>query len=374
MSLSRRAVSPWTADYNGDGYSDLLFYNQSQDSVAVWTMVGTQLVTGARIGSLPHNAGFLALSPGDLNGDGTSDLLTGGGSPYSVSAWLTHGTQPASVTPVVTVTGNGGWYVAGGGDFNGDGQQDILFSSGVPNAQGRTPLAVGLMNGTQLITTVDVGGVDTAQGWMRKAVDDFNGDGTSDFMFFNQSTHNVALWLMKDAKIQSTPILGNVNTAGGWDLAPTGPADFNGDGKADLLFLNSITHGVAVWLTDGNQITAAGQAGILNPAWHFLDVGDFNGDGKSDILFQNDSTGGVAVWLMNGTEVITGAQVGTIAAGSSYTGPGQGLADLNGDHKSDILFQNTTTGAVTAWLMDGTHVTVNQQIGTIDLAQGWHLI
>jgi hypothetical protein len=29
-------------------------------------------------------------------------------------------------------------------------------------------------------------------------------------------------------------------------------------------------------------------------------VGDFNGDGKADILWRNSSTGQVEIWLMNG--------------------------------------------------------------------------
>ena len=149
--------------------------------------------------------------------------------------------------------------------------------------------------------------------------------------------------------------------------------DFNGDGKADLLFVNDITHGIAVWLTDGSHVTAAGLVGVVNPAWQLDGVGDFNGDGKTDLLFLNTNNHDVAIWLMNGTQVITGVQVGTGDPSDRYVGRLQGIQDLNGDHKSDLLFQNTTTGVVTALEMNGTQVAVDQQIGTIDLAHGWHL-
>ena len=40
-----------------------------------------------------------------------------------------------------------------------------------------------------------------------------------------------------------------------------------------------------------------------------IGTGDFNGDGKADILWQN-TDGTPAVWLMDGTSLISGANVG----------------------------------------------------------------
>jgi hypothetical protein len=47
----------------------------------------------------------------------------------------------------------------------------------------------------------------------------------------------------------------------------------------------------------------------VGPDWKIRGVGDVNGDGKSDIIWQNDN-GTAAVWLMDGTNVISGANVG----------------------------------------------------------------
>jgi hypothetical protein len=81
--------------------------------------------------------------------------------------------------------------------------------------------------------------------------------------------------------------------------------------------------------------------------------GDFNGDGRSDVLLQNSSTGDVAVWLTNGFTVTAGAVVGN--PGTAYRVVGSG--DFNGDGRSDILLQNQNTGEVAMWLMNGFTIT-----------------
>ena len=95
----------------------------------------------------------------------------------------------------------------------------------------------------------------------------------------------------------------------------------------------------------------SGAAGSSNPgpSWQVKGSGDFNGDGKADILWQN-SDGTAAIWLMNGTNVLTvrrrRLQSGAELARSRRSG------DFNGDGKADILWQNND-GTPAIWLMDG---------------------
>ena len=37
----------------------------------------------------------------------------------------------------------------------------------------------------------------------------------------------------------------------------------------------------------------------VDPSWHVIRAGDFDGDGKADILWRNTQTGQNAIWLMN---------------------------------------------------------------------------
>jgi FG-GAP-like repeat/Divergent InlB B-repeat domain len=74
---------------------------------------------------------------------------------------------------------------------------------------------------------------------------------------------------------------------------------------------------------------------------------DMNDDGKSDLIFRNTTTGQISAWLMNGS---------TASLTNGLVPPGNWTvthtADFNGDGKADILFRNDD-GSVTLWLMNG---------------------
>ena len=88
---------------------------------------------------------------------------------------------------------------------------------------------------------------------------------------------------------------------------------------------------------------------------------DFNGDGKADILWQNSSTGQRVIWLMNGTTHQSTVNLGTVPTTWSIVGS----SDFNGDAKADILWQNSSTGQRLIWIMNGTVHTSNVSLGTV---------
>ena len=173
---------------------------------------------------------------------------------------------------------------------------------------------------------------------------DFDGDGHSDILLQNDSGQ-AAVWLMNGTNVVTT---GNVGTADPtWHVKSAG--DFDGDGKADILLQNDSGQ-AAVWLMNGTTLLSSTNVGAnLGTSWHVKSAGDFNGDGKADILWQNDS-GQAAIWLMNGTNVLSS---GTIAESPGTTWHVMGAGDFNGDGKADILWQNDN-GQAAVWLMNGT--------------------
>jgi hypothetical protein len=180
------------------------------------------------------------------------------------------------------------------------------------------------------------------------ATTDFNGDGKSDILWRDSATGEVIIWLMDGTTIASSGSPG----APGSDWSIQGIGDFDGDGKSDILWRDTATGETAIWLMNGTTIASSGSPGTPGPDWSIQGVGDFNGDGKADILWRNTATGEIAIWLMNGT---------TIASSGGAGAPGldwsvQGVGDFNGDGKADILWRDTTTGEIAVWLMNGTTI------------------
>src|SRR5436305_9973728 len=85
-------------------------------------------------------------------------------------------------------------------------------------------------------------------------------------------------------------------------------ADFNGDGRSDILFQHE-NGDLLAWEMNGATIVP-GSGEIANPglSWHVSGIGDFNGDGRADILFQHDS-GDLLVWEMNGATIVGGGEI-----------------------------------------------------------------
>jgi len=187
------------------------------------------------------------------------------------------------------------------------------------------------------------------------AVGDFNGDCKSDILWRNSSTEQVDIWLMNGTTFTSS---GNPGTPTS-DWVIQGAGDFNGDGKADILWRNSTTGEVYIWLMNGTTTASSGSLGNVSSDWSIAGVGDFNGDGKADILWQNTS-GELYLWLMNGTSIAGGGIVGNPSPGWNVAG----IGDFNGDGKADILWRNSTTGQVYVWLMNGTTIASMGSPGT----------
>ncbi|KJU85793.1 FG-GAP repeat domain-containing protein [Candidatus Magnetobacterium bavaricum] len=101
----------------------------------------------------------------------------------------------------------------------------------------------------------------------------------------------------------------NINT-GNWQVKAV--KDFDGDGKADILWQDSVTGDVATWLMNGVGIAGGGHvAKGVSSDWQIKTAGDYNGDGKADIVWQNTASGDVYLYLMDGINIVGGGFTAT---------------------------------------------------------------
>ena len=170
---------------------------------------------------------------------------------------------------------------------------------------------------------------------------DFDGDGKADLLWHNASTGETAVWFMNGATL-----LGGGGLLPNGDWHETQLADFNGDGKTDIVWRNVISGATAMWIMNGGTIVSG--AGLQSdPNWEVIQAGDLNGDGKADLIWRH-TNGSTAVWLMNGTQIIDS---GPLLADPNWIITH--VADMNGDGKSDILWRNQSTGESLIWFMNG---------------------
>jgi hypothetical protein len=294
-------------DFNGDGHSDILWHNAS-GQLALWQMNGATLTSaGAVAGGAQVSADWHIATITDFSGDGTTDILWRNNS-GAVAEWNMNGTAIASAGLVASGAAvSSDWQIAGVGDFGGDGKSDILWH----NTNGQ--LSMWQMDGSTLLSAGEVVSIPTA--WQIAAVADFDGDGKSDILW-RHSSGTVAEWNMNGMALASGgAVAGGAVVTSDWQIAGVG--DFGGDGKNDILWQN--TNGqLAIWQMDGSTLINAGVAvggAAVSADWHIGGVADFNGDGKSDILWRNNS-GAVAEWNMNGTAI---ASAGAVAGGAVVT-------------------------------------------------------
>ena len=166
-----------------------------------------------------------------------------------------------------------------------------------------------------------------------EAVADFNGDGRADVIL---GVANAVVVDMSDATGAQNG--GNTELASGVLAFGVGAADVNNDGKMDALYFEwgstilRVRHGNGDGTFGAEAQTASG--GVLRAFGGAISIADFNGDGHLD----------VAAGSLNGTSVFLNNQSGGFSSGVVYSGNtsfyGTKSGDLNGDGRVDIIANN----------------------------------
>ncbi len=133
-------------------------------------------------------------------------------------------------------------------------------------------------------------------------------------------------------------------------------------GKTDLAWggITQVLDSGSSVVTKFTTISASGMNyghAILQPPH------DFNGDGSSDLILQNTVTGARRIWFMNRAMHASTATLGVVPTTWRISGVG----DFNGDGQPDLVWQEPATGALKIDLMDGVNVTSTKKLQTVDV-------
>jgi hypothetical protein len=260
MQPSQEAADYQTADFNGDGKSDLTLFRQS---TAYWYVRLSS--TGATAGG-QWGAGTDKPVPGDYDGDGKTDYAV-----YRPSTGMWY---------VIFSSTGAGWQGKWGGDpsdtpvpadYDGDGKTDLAIYR----------KSVGtwyiVYSSTLMSTSRQWGGNPSDS----PVPSDYDGDGKTDLAVYRRST---GTWYVI---YSSTGAIGQGKWGGDPSDIPV-PADYDGDGKTDLaVYRKSVGTWYVIFtstLMGANKQWGGDPSDMPAP-------GDYDGDGKTDVAVYRKSTG-----------------------------------------------------------------------------------
>jgi FG-GAP-like repeat len=217
--------------------------------------------------------------------------------------------------------------------------------------------------------------------WQLAATGDFNNDGQLDLLWRNHDTGAIQWWLMEEGQIIGARELQTIADQT-WQIA--GAGDFNRDGQLDILWRHQNGTNL-VWIMptkDSSQILQPQQGQFLqwvDSTWDIASVGDVNQDGYADILWVHRPTGSAQWWQMQQGKIIGASSLSDrLSANQQITTS----TDLNGDGTFDLVVEDGTLGTSGLWMMskaniNGTISTISRSVVTPDprLGQsvGWQI-
>lgn len=302
-----------SADFTGDGRADIAVANNIAGGIGAPTVnvvrsngdgTFTQtdvFLTGATIAT-PR-----AIVTADFNGDGIRDLAVGSAefgtvATGSVAVFLGNGNGTFNGPSFESLTPTSGIGVA---DFTGDGKLDLVTVEPFQTGNGGYRVFAGNGAGgfTPLGTPVPVN-----LGPTRVVTADFDRDGNQDFATIDSQGFPVTFYGNGNGTF-TAGVVTNLGTRFARDLAA---ADFDGDGLVDLMTAESVPT-PAVPPTFTGAVTFHRNPGGRNPfqtpgvdvqlstaPFRRLTTADFNGNGRPDVVAFDQNNAGFVVYSQGG--------------------------------------------------------------------------
>jgi hypothetical protein len=294
-------VSIAASDFNGDGLLDVAV---ATDSATVAVLLGNGAGGfGPAAGSPFATRGVrpAAVTVGDFNGDGRSDVAVTQRTSGDVAILLGNGAGGLVTAPGSPVTTKGSQPTAAAvGDFNRDGRADLAVSHVISG-----DVAVLLGNGTGGFSSAP-GSPYTTGGLRPGAVmaGDFKRDGRLDVAVVNVTSGDVSV-MRGNGRGRLRRAAGSPRPVGTFGPRAAVAANLNKGNSPDIL-VASYDGGLAAMLGDGRgrlsaAVGSAYNTGGLHPT--AVATGDFNKDGLVDAAVANIDSDNVSVLLSQGLVV-----------------------------------------------------------------------
>ncbi len=288
------------SDLDGDGYQDLVFANYygsaaAPDSTIYW---GSSTGYSSADSDDLETDGAWEVEISDLDGDGYEELVFAAyydGSSYSTSSYIYWGSASGYSTTSRTSLPTLGARDVEIADFDGDGLDDIAFSSHYTGSSYSTSAYVYYQSSSGTFGTGNRDSLSVV-GTLGMTSGDYNGDGLTDLAFagyyggsWSTSTY-VYVFENSSSGFGSATTLGSV---GNWSLET---ADTDNDGYDELLssrYYNGSSYaadsylwwGSATGLSDSNRDDLPSLSGSHGA------IGDVDADGYPEIILSNYYTG-----------------------------------------------------------------------------------
>ncbi|CAF1296076.1 unnamed protein product [Adineta ricciae] len=326
-------------DLNKDGNMDIAVCNYYTSTTSIFLGYGNGSFQAQVLYSVGYQTWANSINLADFNNDSILDIVVTNYNGNNVAILLGLGNGTFSNVSAYSIGDGAGPTYQSIGDFNNDQILDIAVVNTIINT---VVILFGFGDGTFLLGTTYSAGANFAPGSI--ASGDFNHDGQSDIILTNFITNTIIVFVDYDRHSYASVIAHRL--ADGSQPHSVALGDLNDDGWLDIVVANYGTDNIGILLGLGNALFSSMITYSTGNDSHPLSlaIADLNHDSHLDIVVSNSETNNVAFFhgYSNGTFTLT-ALYSTGVRSQPFTIT---VGDVNNDNNLDLIVANSGTSNI----------------------------